>query len=87
MRQAGDDEVRIIGGCRRHQERATLKDFVAGQSDEHGMLDVVVEGIAIADAFEREPGGKRNELGQAHMRRAEAILHIGSQERPQGFSR
>jgi hypothetical protein len=31
------------------------------------MLDVVVEGIAIPDAFKRQPGGERNEFRQARM--------------------
>ena len=32
------------------------------------MLDVMVEGIAVADAFERQAGGIRDEFGQAGMR-------------------
>ena len=46
-----------------------------------------VEGIAIPDAFKREPGGKRNEFRQARMRSPEPVLHIGGEERAQGFRR
>jgi hypothetical protein len=60
---------------------------MAYQSDEHRMLDVVVEGIAIPDAFKRQPGSKRNEFRQARMRGAEPILHIGGEERAQSFCR
>jgi len=54
---------------------------MAGQRDEHRMLDVVVEGIAIPDAFKRQPGGKWNEFRQARMRSPESVLHIGGEER------
>jgi hypothetical protein len=60
---------------------------MAGQSDEHRMLDVVVQGIAIPDAFKRQPGGKWNEFRQARMRSPETVLHIGGEERAQGFRR
>ena len=81
MRQAGDDKVRIVGRRRRLQECTALEDVVAGQRDEHRMLDVVVEGIAISDAFERQPSGKRNEFRQTRMRSSEPVLHIGGEER------
>jgi hypothetical protein len=55
--------------------------------DEHCMFDVVVEGIAVPDAFKRQPSGKRDELGQARMRRAKPILHIGGEERAEGVCR
>jgi hypothetical protein len=87
MRQARYNKVRIIGRCRRLQKRTTLKDVVASQSDEHRVLDVVVEGIAIPDAFKRQPGGKWNEFRQARMRGSEPILHIGGEERAQSFCR
>jgi hypothetical protein len=51
------------------------------------MLDVVVKGIAIPDAFKRQPGGKWDEFGEARMRSPKPILHIGSEERAQGFRR
>ena len=77
MRQAGNDEVRIVGRCRRLQQRAPLENIVAGQGDEHRMLDIVVKGIAVSDTFKRQPRGKRNELRQARMRRPEPILRVG----------
>jgi hypothetical protein len=51
------------------------------------MLDVVVEGIAVADAFKGQLGGKGDDFGQPRMRRPEPILHIGGQERTQRFCR
>jgi hypothetical protein len=87
MRQTSDDEVRIIGRRRRHQQCTTLEDVVSRQSDEHRMLNVVVEGIAVADAFEGQLGGKRDDFGQPRMGGPEPILHIGGQERTQRFCR
>jgi len=60
---------------------------MAGQGDQHRVLDVVIERIAVADAFERQPGGKRDQLGQARMRGPEPILHIGGEKRAQGVCR
>jgi hypothetical protein len=51
------------------------------------MLDVVVEGITIPDAFKRQPRCKWNEFRQARMRSPESVLHIGGEERAQGFRR
>jgi hypothetical protein len=45
------------------------------------MLDVVVEGIAIPDAFKRQPGSKRNEFRQTRMRRPKPVLDISGEER------
>ena len=49
----------VIGGVEFGQQRPPLKDVVASQGNEHRVLDVVVEGVAIANAFEREPRRKR----------------------------
>jgi hypothetical protein len=49
------------------------------------MLDIVVEGIAIPDAFKRQPSGKWDKFGQARMRRPKSILHIGGEKRAEGF--
>ena len=45
------------------------------------MLNIVEEGVAIADAFQREPRRKRNDFRQARMRAPEPILHVGGKER------
>ena len=63
------------------QQRPPLEDVVAGQGDEHRMLDIVVEGVAIADTFQRELRREGNDLGQARMRAPEPILHVGGKER------
>ena len=45
------------------------------------MLDVVVEGVAVADAFERELRREGNDFGQTRVRPPEPILHVGGKER------
>ena len=63
------------------QQRAPLEDVVAGQGDEHRMLDVVVEGVAVANAFQGKLRREGNDFGQARMRAPEPILHVGGEER------
>ena len=79
--KAGDDEIRIFERRRIDQQRAPLEDVVAGQGDEHRMLDIVEERVAVADAFQRELRRERNDLRQARMRAPEPILHVGGKER------
>jgi len=45
------------------------------------MLNVVVEGVAVADAFQREPRRERDDFGQERVRAPEPILHVGGKER------
>src|ERR1700704_2509465 len=54
MGQARDDEVGIVGRCRRQQQRAALEDVVAGQGDQHRMFNVVIKGGAVPDGFKRQ---------------------------------
>ena len=83
VREARDDEVRILDRSRVREQRAPLEDVVAGQGYEHRVLDVVIERVAVADALERELRRERNEFGQARIRSPEPILHVGGEERPQ----
>jgi hypothetical protein len=48
--------VRIIARERGSQESPTHHDVVPSQRDEQRMFDIVIEGVAIAYAFERKPG-------------------------------
>jgi hypothetical protein len=40
------------------------------------MLDVVIKGIAIPNAFERKPSDSWDQLGQARMRGAKRAFHV-----------
>ena len=46
------------------------------------MLDVVVEGIAIPDAFKRQPGSKRNEFRQTRMREPNRSFILEARKEP-----
>ena len=45
-----------------------INDIVPGESDEHRMLDIVVRGIAVADAIQRQLGGVGQEFAQIGVR-------------------
>ena len=78
--EAGNDQVRVVGGRHVGVQRAAAQDVVAGQRHQHGVLDVVVERVAVADAFERDARDRGHHLDQPRLRRAEPALHIGGEE-------
>ena len=51
------------------------------------MLDVVIQGVAVADALQREPRGERDDLGKARVREPESISDVVGQKRSEGFRR
>ena len=66
--QAGDDDVGIVLGRHVAVQRAAAQDFVTGQGHQHGVLDIVIERVAIADAFERDAGDRWHRLDQIGLR-------------------
>jgi hypothetical protein len=67
VHEARDDEVGIIVGMRGNEERAPFHDVVPGQCHQHRMLDIVIEGIAVADALERKSRQGWDELAQTRV--------------------
>jgi hypothetical protein len=63
MQQAGNDQVRVIAGRHMGSQRAPAQDIVPGEGHEHCMLDIVIERIAVADAFQRDARDRRNCFG------------------------
>ena len=55
-------------------------DVVAGERDQHGVLDIVVERVAVADAFERDPRDRRHQLDEAAVGELEAPRHVVAEE-------
>ena len=80
-------KLRVVVRGRSGQQSAPFEDVVAGQGDEHCVLDVVVKGVAVADAFEREPRGERDDLGQARVRDPEPVSHVVGQKRAKSIRR
>jgi hypothetical protein len=81
------DEMRVI--LRRHVgvQRPAAQNVVACQRDQHCVLDVVVERVAVADAFERDTGDRRNQLDQARFGGAVSPLHVAREKSAEGVGR
>ena len=82
VQQAGDDKMGEVGRLRRHQQRAALDDVVAGKRHQHGMFDIIVKRVAIADALERKPRHRGDKLGQPRLGRAETAVHMFGEKEP-----
>jgi hypothetical protein len=54
VRQARHDQVGVV--VRRHVrvQRPPAHDVMTGEGHQHGVFDVVVERVAVADAFQRD---------------------------------
>jgi hypothetical protein len=64
--EARQDEIGVVGRVVVPQHRPSHQDVVAGEGHEHGVFDVVIQGVAVADAFQCEPGGiGRNSASRA----------------------
>ena len=87
VQQAGDQEMGVIARRRRRQKRPALHDVVADQRHEHRVLGIVIERVAVADAFEREPRHRGHVLREASMRRSKPAVEVRGQERTQRLGR
>ena len=67
MGQARQDEIRIIACGRRPRHLASHQDVMAGEGDQHGVLDVVIQRVAVADAIQCQSGRERKNFGEAGM--------------------
>ena len=57
--------MRVILGRHVGVQRPPAQNVVAGERDQHRVLDIVVEGVAVADAFHGDAGNRGNQLDQA----------------------
>ena len=85
MGETAQNEVRVVGGRRGALQLPSCQDVVPNQRHEHGMFDVVIERIAVSDALQRQPGGKRQQIRQSGMRRAEPAFDFLRQVRAKGL--
>src|SRR6266478_6698748 len=60
---------------------------MACEGDQHRVLDIVVECIAVADAFQRDAGDRRDQLDQAGFRGAVPPLHVAREKSAEGVGR
>ena len=87
MGQAGDDDMGIV--FRRHMgvERAATQDVMAGECDQHGVLDIVIERVAVADAFDGNARDRGHHFDEMGLRGAEPASHVIGQELAQRIGR
>ena len=79
--EGGDDKMGVIGRWHVRVQRPAAQDVVASERHQHGVLDVVVERVAVADALQRDARDRGHDFDQARLRGAEAPFHIGGEER------
>jgi hypothetical protein len=63
VQKTGDDEVTVIVGLEPLRQRAPEQDVAADRRHQDGMLEVVVEGVAPAEALDRDPRQPAHALG------------------------
>ncbi len=68
MQQAGDDEVRVVIRLDALGQHPAPEDVPPDEGDEEGVLDIVVQGVALAEAFERNPRDAVDALGPVLVR-------------------
>src|SRR3974377_2538122 len=80
MHQASDDEMRVV--LRRHMgvQRSPSYNVMPRERDQHRMLDIMIERVAVADALECNASNGRYNLEQMPGRRAISALDAGSQK-------
>ena len=68
MGETSQNEVRIVADRGGTLQRPSNQDVVPDQRHQHGVLDIVIERIAVADALQRQPCGEWKQFGQARRR-------------------
>ena len=72
--------VRVVGRGHLAAQGKTAEDIVSYQRDQQRVLDIVVERIAVSEAFKRKPRGVRHILDQRRFRRAKLAAHVGTEK-------
>ena len=68
MGETSQNEVRIVGDRGSSLQRPSNQDVVPDQRHQHGVLDVVIERIAVADALQCQPCGEWKQFRQSGLR-------------------
>ena len=87
MGEAGQNEVRIVAGRGGPLQRPSNQDVVPDQRNQHGVLDIVIERVAVADALQRQPGGKGKQFGQIRHAMSRTGLRFPAPETSPGLAR
>ena len=80
MKKACSNEVGVITGRRRCEQRSPFHDVVPNERYQHRMFDIVIKSIAVTDALESETGCRLETSNKACARRSKSATHMGCQE-------
>ena len=78
--------MRVVDRSHVVVQRATAEKIVSRKRYEQRVLDVVVERVAISNAFERDTSRRRHDLSEKRLRRSEPT-HIRTEKLFQGICR
>ena len=67
MGKARQYEIGIVIRGRRPQHLPSHQDVVPGKGHKHRVLNVVIQGVAVADAIKGQPGCEGDNFSQAGM--------------------
>ena len=87
VREARENEIGIIPGRGLALQRAADQDVMADEGNQHGMLDFVVQRVAVSDAFQSDVSGVRHDLRELLLCRPEGTAHEGTEKFLQGICR
>jgi hypothetical protein len=87
VRHACNDQVRVILGRHVGMQCSAAQNVVPCKGDQHGVLDIVVQRIAVADAFQSDAGDRRHQLNEAAFRGAVSPLHVLCEKTPECICR
>jgi len=68
-------------------QRPTAQNIVSGKRYQQRVLDVVVERVAISNAFKRDTSRRRHDFSEKRLRRPEPTAHIGAEKLFQSICR
>ena len=83
MSKARQNEIGVVARGRQPLQVTPDQDVMADKRDQHRVFDVMIQRIAVADAFQRKLGRERQQFGELGMGRAKPAARFRRQERTQ----
>jgi hypothetical protein len=83
----GNDHMRVVGRWHVRMQCPAAQNIVTGERDQHRVLDIVIERVAVADAFQRDARDRRHQLDQAALGLAVSPIHVVGEKVAQRVSR
>src|SRR6267378_2516308 len=83
MSKTRQNKIGVVARGRRTLQMTPDQDVMADKRDQHRVFDVVIQRIAVADAFQRKLCREWQQFGELGMGRAKPAARFRSQERTQ----